>query len=146
MRHNILTVFLFVFGLAGCAHQNFGENLQTLEGQNIDYVIRYLGLPDDRFALDDKDIYIWGHDEAQIIERPISTYGGYNSRGGAFGGVGLVFGGGARDSYRYGCTIKALTNKDKIVEKLEYKNSAGGCSKYSKALKTLNAENQNTLQ
>ena len=116
--------------ITGCSYSQNRETLTKLEGHHINFATQYLGLPSDKYTLADKDVYIWGHD---VVERsgPISTYGGYSSSGGGFGGVGIVFGSHGRDAYRYYCEIKALSNQSGIIEKVEYKSSAGGCSDYN---------------
>jgi hypothetical protein len=131
MRLKPFLLIAILLTLANCAHSNFGENLQTLKGQNIDTAIHYLGLPDNKLTLDDKDLYIWGYQQNYVERSPISTYGGYGSNGPVIGG-GIVFGAPyGYDTYRYGCTVKILTNTNKIIEHIEHENTGSGCSKYN---------------
>ena len=85
---------ILLCGLTACSHSNVGQNIQYLEGEHIDVAMNYLGLPDNKLSVDERDIFIWGYDRIEAYDSPIRTFGGYGSSSGAFGGVGMVFGGG----------------------------------------------------
>ena len=130
-------IFLFAFMplLSACSHNRLDANLQTLEGRKIDVAMHYLGLPDDKLIIDDREVFIWGYDRIETYSNPVSTYGGYGSRSGAYGGVGLVFGRPyANEIYRYSCEIKALIDAKKIIQRMEYQSISGGCSEYNDAM------------
>lgn len=139
--------FLFLMGcivmVSACSHKNFDENLQTLEGQSIARAINYFGIPDDKFTLQEKEIYVWGHDQINIVQNqgPITTYGGYGSRGGPFGGVGIVFGTPrATNVNSQYCKIKMIVNENQIIEKIERDSTTSACSKYNKAIDAIEAD------
>lgn len=141
MCNKAIWLLFVLLTLSNCTHKRLDANIYHLEGRHIDVAINYLGLPDDKLIIDEREVFVWGHKNVRSYDRPVTTYGGYNSSGGAFGGVGIVFGAGgspyARDTYRYYCVIKALINERQIIEQMEYDSSAGGCSKYNDAMSAI---------
>ena len=135
-------LFAVLITLASCSHAQSADNVRRLEGQHIDTAIGYLGLPDDRYLLGEQNVYVWGQGIQDHDDNPITTYGGYGSNSGIFGGVGIVFGNTShsRNNYSIYCSIKALTDQKHIIQKTEFKSTAGGCSEYSKGLKALEAD------
>ncbi len=142
MRYKIFSFLFIAIALSGCSHKKLDTNLQRLNDQHIDVAIHYLGIPDDKFTIDDREVYIWGRENSETIDRPITTYGGYNSGGGAFGGVGVVFGAPySRSRNRYYCKIKVITNKDQIIERIERDSTTGACAKYNEAVDNIEKDN-----
>ena len=123
--------------LPSCAYKKLDANLHYLEGQKIDTAINYLGVPDDKFMIENREAYIWGQNK-NTRQETIRPFGGYSTSGGVFGGVGIVFGKGAGDrSYTQRCTVKALTDETGIIQKMEYQPNAGGCERFTKAMTAL---------
>jgi len=137
----LLFLAFVTMSVAACTSNNFGARLDHLEGRHIDVAVEYLGIPDNQFAIDAREVFVWGHQTLQSYERPIGTYGGYDSSRGVFGGVGIVFGGGyTRDTYLDYCEIKALVNADNIIEAMQYETSGSGCYEYSDAAKRIETD------
>jgi hypothetical protein len=140
-----IILFLFVtVALSACSHKKLDTSLQSLKGQNIDVAINHLGIPDDKFTLQDKEVYIWGREQTVRVRSPIGTYGsvGYGSRGGGFGGVGIVFGS-PHSSYADNsfCQIKIVTDHNQIIETIERDSAGRGCSKYNAAFENNDPNN-----
>ena len=140
MTSKVAYISLVLSLLCACSHTNYQEKLNTLEGRHVKVAVNHLGLPDNKYALGADQVYIWGNDSITVNHSPITTYGGYGSRSGGYGGVGLVFGSGAHDTYRQSCQIKALTDQKDIIKRMEYESRGGGCSHYSEGINSIPAQ------
>ena len=135
MRYLSILLLLGTLTIAGCSYKKMDTSLQSLEGQDIDVAIYYLGIPDEKYMIEDRSVYIWGSEEPAVARNPVTTFGGYNSGGGAFGGVGVVFGAPYGRSYsQYYCKIKMIADGDQIIQQVERDSTAGACSKYNEAV------------
>ncbi len=144
MPLKIITLLFLTITLSACSHKKLDTSLQTLQGQNIQVAINYLGIPDDKFTLQEKEVYVWGREQTTVRQSPIGTYGsvGYGSRGGTFGGVGIVFGT-PSSSYRDNsfCQIKIVTDQNQTIEKVERDSAGRGCSKYNDVFENFEQNN-----
>lgn len=143
MFHKIVLLLLGCTIITACTHQKLDSSLHRLKGQHIDVAVRYLGIPDDKLTIDQREVFIWGRRYVPD-NRPFGTFGGYNSSTGVFGGVGIVFGSGGspyRDTYRYYCEIKAMTDEKNIIETITYESNAGDCSRFNQAMERLEQDN-----
>ena len=141
MHPRIFFIFATILTLSACAHKALDTNLHYLQGQNIDVAMNYLGVPDDKFNAGGKHVYQWGQSAVDYNDRPVTTFGGYSTGGGLFGGVGITLGSGTAKPYtgRYAqkCTVKALIDAQNIIEKMEYNAHAGGCERFTPAMNAI---------
>ena len=108
--------FLYVLTmlLSACAtsFSTLDEALPALKGKDIEAAIAYLGVPDQKYVVDGREVYVWSTEENYAsISSPAAVS-------------------------RLSCKIK-ISTKDKIVEKTEYDGNNGTCFLYSERLKPL---------
>jgi hypothetical protein len=129
------SIVLSVALLVSCAtsFRIFDKALPLLNGQNINKSIDYLGIPDNKYRIDDREIYVWSTAEDFTYVNPVTT----NTQGYAgttpFSAYSTSY---ESHTSRLYCEIK-MSTKQKIVERIEYRGNNRACKTYAKRLKLL---------
>ena len=142
-----LIVLLTCLLISGCATKAMQDNLHYLQGKDIEVAIYYLGIPDNQFEIKDHDVYIWSHQNSGSYVTPVTNTSDYHGNSvhhgyGVFGGFGTTFGSVSTTSYvnqgyNHFCTIKALTDRQNIVQQISFDGNDAGCRVFSNSMSAI---------
>lgn len=130
MKRFVLFIIAIVV-LSGCAFDTLDKGLPLLNGKSIDTAISYLGTPDNKMQIADRNVYIWSNAFFLTMTRPVTTYSNASAYG--IGGYASAYGTSTTyvpETHNHSCTIKATTDKDDIVSYMEYEGTLGGCESF----------------
>jgi hypothetical protein len=70
----ILSVFILLVVLTGCASTHMNKGLQKLTGMDIETAFSVLGYPNEKQAYGDEIVYIWSKRSQIYYNGPTGTY------------------------------------------------------------------------
>ena len=123
--------FLLILFVASCSFGRLDAGLPLLKGRNIETAIQYLGIPDAQMEIAGRDVFIWNNSYSVNIVTPVTSYSDATVYG--YGGMATAYETSTTyvpETYNYSCTIKAITDKEGIINSLEYEGNEGGCSTF----------------
>lgn len=133
--HKLLFAFTAIFLISACttSFSTLDQAIPKLKGKHVDVAIEHLGMPDKKYAIDNKDVYLWSNIESHISTStaPTHTYG--NLGNAPFSVYTTNY---SSQHYDLRCEIKVVTQK-KIIKSFEYSGNNGACFRYSNRLKPL---------
>jgi len=114
------------------------QAIPQLKGKHVDVAIEHLGMPDKKYTIDNKDVYLWSNIESHVSASttPTQTYGNIGNT--KFSAYTTNF---KTQAYDLRCEIKVVTEK-KIIKSFEYSGNNGACFRYSDRLKPLLSSDQ----
>jgi hypothetical protein len=135
-----LVIFCLVLTLAACSampKQQVNQKLNAWQGQNIESLIKYWGLPNKQSQVSDKHFAEWISEKNEEGNVGISIGGGRSSgRSGVGIGLSLFNLGGSEDK----CSRVVTYGKDNIVRKIEWQGDSDYCFEVTPELTEIQAK------
>ena len=123
--------FLLVLFVAACSFGRLEAGLPLLKGRNIETAIQYLGIPDAQMEIAGRDVFVWNNAYSVNSVTPVTSYSNATAYG--YGGMATAYGTSTAyvpETHNYSCTIKAIADKEGIINSLQYEGNEGGCSTF----------------
>lgn len=129
----ILPVLALITLSACMSFETIEQAWPSLKGKNIQVAIDHLGIPNGKYTIDGRDVYVWSTSETytSMVPTTSSTYGTVGNTG--FNALSTSY---QPKTSQLSCEIKILTTQ-RVMERIEYSGNNGACLTYSERLKPL---------